>query len=109
MHVVPSWYPNEDYWKLASSALTFAPAHPGRVPTMTGVKRLCAVTQYVDSLAKLVERPYLRGSQYRHLFIQQRDFKDVPGVNLDHADAEGDWLRLDRLTRAAVLPKCLAI
>jgi len=48
-----------------------------------GVQGLSDLTQYVEELAKLVERPYFRSSQYTFLFLEEGGLKDLPGVAIN--------------------------
>jgi len=63
---------------------------------MTGeLLGLCELTQYVEELSKVVERPYLRSSQYTFLFLEEGGLKDLPSIALNLP--EGVWLRAERV------------
>src|SRR5262245_28186299 len=64
-----------------------------------GVERLAELTQYVEELSRVVERPYLRSSQYNILYLDQSGLQDLPGVSLN-LDQE-TWLEIERLTPSA--------
>lgn len=65
-------------------------------PEVLGVQGLSKLTQYVEELARVVERPYLRSSQYNFLYLSQSGLQDLPGVSLN-VDQE-TWLEIERLT-----------
>ena len=54
---------------------------------LTGVHGLSDLTQYVEDLAKVVERPYFRSSQYTFLFLEEGGLKDLPGVSAPNSVA----------------------
>ena len=56
---------------------------------------LCELTQYVEELSKVVERPYLRSSQYAFLFLEEGPLKDLPSVALNLT--EEVWLQAERV------------
>ena len=62
---------------------------------MVGVQGLSDLTQYVEELAKVVERPYLRDSQYNFLFLEQNGLKGLPGIVINAS--EEVWLEVKRL------------
>ena len=62
---------------------------------LTGVQGLSDLTQYVEELAKVVERPYFRSSQYTFLFLDEGGLKDLPGVAINVS--EEIWLEVERL------------
>jgi hypothetical protein len=53
---------------------------------VAGVQGLSDLTQYVEELAKLVERPYLRASQYTFLFLEESELKGLPGVLINASE-----------------------
>ena len=62
---------------------------------VVGVQGLSDLTQYVEQLAKVVERPYFRSSQYTFLFLEEGGLKDLPGVAINVS--EEIWLEVERL------------
>jgi hypothetical protein len=56
---------------------------------------LCELTQYVEELSKVVERPYLRSSQYAFLFLDEVRLKDLPSITLNLT--EEVWLKAERV------------
>ena len=62
---------------------------------IVGVQGLYDHTQYVEQLAKVVERPYFRSSQYTFLFLEEGGLKDLPGVAINVS--EEIWLEVERL------------
>ena len=61
---------------------------------VVGVQGLSDLTQYVEQLAKVVERPYFRSSQYTFLFLEEGGLKDLPGVAINVS--EEIWLEIER-------------
>ena len=64
-------------------------------PAVVGVQGLSDLTQYVEEVAKLVERPYFRSSQYTFLYLEESKLKDLPGVAINLDDEI--WLKVERL------------
>ena len=56
---------------------------------------LCELTEYVEELSKVVERPYLRSSQYSFLFLDEGRLKDLPSITLNLP--EDVWLQAERV------------
>ncbi len=64
-----------------------------------GLERLSELAQYVEELSKVVERPYLRSSQYTFLYLEEGQLSDLPGVTL--GGKEEVWLKVERLVLSA--------
>ena len=61
------------------------------------IERLSELTEYVEEVTKLTARPYLRASQYKHLYVPEKDLSNQLGINLDVSDDNSIWLQIDRL------------